>query len=557
MELVTSSEGPVVVKTARSPEGIASLRREADRLGRARHPGVVHLMSAEPGRLELAWVGSHTLETVRLSVPAAAGALAALAVTVADLHSMGIVHGRIDPSHVVIAADGRPVLCGMRGNEPGTIEPGPAEDVAAVGRLIDHLLGAHAEPEPIPDRRWGRRAWSGYNRRTLQLLADRATHEDPARRPTARALANAIMDAVPDARLIPDNSPLDSPPAATAKETTDNHKVSLDAGAEAETKTKTETTTNTSIGPAIETPIEPNTETEVDPQDNDEAGPGQSSGPDPLRAGPFLDRPTIPQPETSPARPPRQPERSLQPAERESTILGLRLESTDSNPVNEAGRLREIPPSEPTSPTDTATGATPPTPPGISRDRWGSWPPRERSVAVVAGAALVLVAMVGGGMVRSSVGGASSAPPSPSRPAGATSSPERSDRASDTRSTTEPEPELDSTENLEGSNSAIVVESEGARYRVGRPGDVVTVGDWDCDGVSTPGVVRPSTGEVFLFPTWAAPDEPLTLTASLRVAGAQGLASSDQGCHPLVLTSTGQALAITATSTGWTVEASS
>lgn len=137
----------------------------------------------------------------------AAGLLAAVATTVADLHAMGVVHGRIEPSHVVVDGVGRPVLCGFGGPEPTAVGPGPADDVAAVGRLIDHLLGPEAEPEPIPDRRWIRRPWAGYDRRALQLLADRATHEDPARRPTARALANAIIEAVPKAHLDPPLTP--------------------------------------------------------------------------------------------------------------------------------------------------------------------------------------------------------------------------------------------------------------------------------------------------------------------------------------------------------------
>jgi hypothetical protein len=44
----------------------------------------------------------------------------------------------------------------------------------------------------------------------------------------------------------------------------------------------------------------------------------------------------------------------------------------------------------------------------------------------------------------------------------------------------------------------------GLRFSVGDPGDVVLVGDWDCDGVATVGVWRPGTGEAFVFDGWAA-----------------------------------------------------
>jgi hypothetical protein len=54
---------------------------------------------------------------------------------------------------------------------------------------------------------------------------------------------------------------------------------------------------------------------------------------------------------------------------------------------------------------------------------------------------------------------------------------------------------------VEGQHVAVA----GARYAAGSPGDVALVGDWDCDGVHTPGAYRPATGELFLFDGWATP----------------------------------------------------
>lgn len=37
-----------------------------------------------------------------------------------------------------------------------------------------------------------------------------------------------------------------------------------------------------------------------------------------------------------------------------------------------------------------------------------------------------------------------------------------------------------------------------AEFTLGEPGDTPLLGDWDCDGIETPGVYRPPTGQVFL-----------------------------------------------------------
>jgi hypothetical protein len=62
-----------------------------------------------------------------------------------------------------------------------------------------------------------------------------------------------------------------------------------------------------------------------------------------------------------------------------------------------------------------------------------------------------------------------------------------------------------------------VVAWNGLRFSVGPPrspagdgdgdahGDVVLVGDWDCDGVATVAVWRPAAGVVFVFEGWPGP----------------------------------------------------
>jgi eukaryotic-like serine/threonine-protein kinase len=72
------------------------------------------------------------------------------------------------------------------------------------------------------------------------------------------------------------------------------------------------------------------------------------------------------------------------------------------------------------------------------------------------------------------------------------------------------------------------------RFAVGAPGDQVAVGDWDCDGNLTPAVLRPSTGEVFLFPGWAGDDD-LQVPAAGLVPGARELQASPGRCGPPVV----------------------
>jgi hypothetical protein len=76
------------------------------------------------------------------------------------------------------------------------------------------------------------------------------------------------------------------------------------------------------------------------------------------------------------------------------------------------------------------------------------------------------------------------------------------------------------------------------RYVVGGPGDLVVLGDWDCDGSPTPSVVRPTDGSVWTFPHW-------TTGSEVAVAEAVGVAPSPvaafsrpgpDGCDALAIT---------------------
>ncbi|MGH9137596.1 MAG: hypothetical protein ACRD0G_11195, partial [Acidimicrobiales bacterium] len=57
-----------------------------------------------------------------------------------------------------------------------------------------------------------------------------------------------------------------------------------------------------------------------------------------------------------------------------------------------------------------------------------------------------------------------------------------------------------------------VLTIDGQRYGIGRPGDEIRLGDWDCDGIDTPRLFRPATGGDLVFNQWP--------TSELRVISA-------------------------------------
>jgi hypothetical protein len=220
-------------KRATGDEDGQRLRHEAAMLERAQHPGVVELVGCRDvdgvTTLYTGFVGAHTLETARLLPLERAGAtVAMLAATLADLHQLELVHGRVDPSHVLLGPGGRPVLCGFTGagttgevplSGPGAIaefrDPAatdgtalsPTADVFALGAMLRVLvIGEGAELEPIPDNRFALprgRKWNGYLRRALLTLADQATDEQPLRRPSARRFAADLEAVLPRADKAP------------------------------------------------------------------------------------------------------------------------------------------------------------------------------------------------------------------------------------------------------------------------------------------------------------------------------------------------------------------
>lgn len=441
----TDATGQPITRKHADTADAARVRHEARALEAARHPGVVELaehVEHPDGSCELAtrWVGSHSLETWPCrSAAHVAGLVAALATTVADLHDLGISHGALTADHVLIRHDGRPVLCGLA---EARLEDSPAasdrfaSDVAALGELVHRLLGEDADDDPIPDRRIrpfvARRRWPRYQRRALRTLADQAVIEHPGRRPTARMLAAAIREAIPDADLVrPDeHDTTDRGPVASAE------RLSRDA---ATGSTGSEETAPEGLAPeglASEDPP-PGLDGWSDPLDLDHLRPSDLDDPRPTPA----------------------PRRLIAAScvlalLAGACVLGWRILLGSSPATPPEAALREPPPIE--APSDADPETAPDAGPGCPR--------REPERLALTDASVAAVTDIDG------------------------------DGCTDV---------------VEVAGS--VLSGDGRRWRIGEEGDVVHLGDWDCDGVSTPAVLRPDTGELFVFDRWASPGEQISI----------------------------------------------
>ncbi len=73
------------------------------------------------------------------------------------------------------------------------------------------------------------------------------------------------------------------------------------------------------------------------------------------------------------------------------------------------------------------------------------------------------------------------------------------------------------------------------RYEIGTLGESVAVSDWDCDGRATPAVLRPDTGELFVFDSWAGVDAPATARLLQTFRGTVSLRGGEPRCGVLTV----------------------
>lgn len=169
----------------------AGLKAEGEILRFAAHPGVVEVIrsqaSGEGWELVLRRVrGSDLRGQPPWSAEEVAGFGAAAATILADLHDLGVIHGRLGPEHVLHDESGRPVLCGFGharrclGDPAG--EDRKADDVADLARCLAARLPAGAP-------------------RAVQRTLDRATGGRRQRPVTARQLARNLGRSVAGAAL--------------------------------------------------------------------------------------------------------------------------------------------------------------------------------------------------------------------------------------------------------------------------------------------------------------------------------------------------------------------
>lgn len=195
-----------------------------------------------------------------------------------------------------------------------------------------------------------------------------------------------------------------------------------------------------------------------------------------------------------------------------AALAGLLERHAGSDPVVRTAITRALAPDPPAMAAfaEMLAGAPGPAVPGH----------RPLPLAVLAGLAVALTLVAVGLLVDS--------PRSAARPAAAT--------------VTQPPPSTTTTTSTTTSDARVlgnVVERGGERWTVGRPGDDVFLGDWDCDGEPTPAVLRRTTGQVWTFAGWPAAGAPDAGRLLRTVVGATGArVRRVGGCDRLEITTT-------------------
>ena len=434
---ISRSEDRLIAVKQAPAERAGEIEREAEILGKLSHPGVVEVIDLHRGgdgaaALHLEFVGSDNWATRPLTDPVArAGAGAALAAVVADLHDIGVAHRNLDGSHVLHGGDDRPVLCSF-GRSGDASPEHRREDLVALADLVwDEALA----PGPMTGK-----------------LADLAASTRSGRL-GARELARRLdrLVGAPDQKPKGSQKPKGNRPGPAIAagpgpaQPRTGQGLGSDQRPDPGPRPRRRALTATAVGLAVMAVVLTGLL-------------GGSAG--------GHDR-TDPAAAVSASRDERD-----QPPEPTDQLPG----SADQ-PLGLGGSSADVPAAE----TGETASETALTGPDKTAGETASAEPGQAAVYKSGSAAPVEAAT--GVPDSAGTGGAATRTPD---------SADASRPATGTGNSAEPA-------------AGLIHDRDGRRYAIGAEGDLVVIGDWDCDGEATPAIARTSTGHVVLFDRWPSP----------------------------------------------------
>jgi tRNA A-37 threonylcarbamoyl transferase component Bud32 len=83
-----------------------------------------------------------------------------------------------------------------------------------------------------------------------------------------------------------------------------------------------------------------------------------------------------------------------------------------------------------------------------------------------------------------------------------------------------------------------IVTVDGQRYAVGVPGDQFLIGDWHGTGLSTLALLRPSTGQIYVYDSWPSSGADTTPQLVATISGASNIVDQRAGHHDVIIATT-------------------
>lgn len=441
---ISRSEDRLIAVKQAPAERASEIEREAEILGKLSHPGVVEVIDLHRGgdgaaALHLEFVGSDNWATRPLTDPVArAGAGAALAAVVADLHDIGVAHRNLDGSHVLHGGDDRPVLCSF-GRSGDASPEHRREDLVALADLVwDEALA----PGPMTGKLADLAASTRSGRLGARELARRLDRlvGTPDQKPKGTRPGPAVVAGLGPAQ------------SRTGQGLGSDQKP--DPGPRPRRRALTATAAGLAVMAAVFTGL---------------LG-GSAGGQD--RTDPAAAVSTARDGRNQSPGPADQPPRS---ADQPLGLAGISADTPTAEPDETASGTAH-------AETGETAGGTALTEPG-------------RAAVDKSGSAATGEAATGTPDTATTGWNGTGAPDAPGTGRTATGMPGSADTS---QFGTEPGGSVEPV-------AGLIHDRDGRRYAIGSEGDLVVIGDWDCDGEATPAIARPNTGQVVLFDRWPSP----------------------------------------------------